>query len=358
MDEKDLDRILNEQSAKKSKPNSKKQTIIIDKPIVSSKGNFFKSLIALIIQILIPSLFILGMFFFMYYIGVVSYKSDNIALLLLWLLSFIVVIFIIPVISSLLTSGLTNGIFLSADKISYEIKYEGNDTFTIKEKSADGTFGLVLNAILGVLISLVGLIIFIIGFFRLIISTNFREMYAMKLNEFKKEFSESKITWLLIIIIPILYFSSIAAFGLKIQKQYNIDIFSHFRPSVENQINHVEPLLNVTNMQVYHGGSYINGYIVEITTNITYLGELEISSIEGELNIYNSTNILLLTADCYISDLSSSSNKTLLIECRNTDKIEELSNYNLEDVSIYFRLNEVYYKNYTSKEYSSEYKVN
>lgn len=104
--------------------------------------------------------------------------------------------------------------------------------------------------------------------------------------------------------------------------------------------------------------SYYDGYVIAFDVNIANNSILDIIQVRGELAVYNAEGNLLITADCTFSSLTIEAGKdetlVLNIDCRESDKVLELYYADCDDISATFKLTEVIYEGYESREYDEE----
>ena len=152
--------------------------------------------------------------------------------------------------------------------------------------------------------------------------------------------------YLIIFVIAVICFVPSSIYTHHLQQKHNIDIFQDFKWS--NDSEYVLPELRVTDMSIDSGGKYLNGHIVTLKIRFTYLGDVPISYLGGNITLYNSYNSKIFQADVSFDYIQNNQIWTVDIDCQNSAEIVNLYNCSLYDVSIYYTSEYIIYSNYHS----------
>ena len=178
-------------------------------------------------KLLLPTFIILGNFAALLYTACVMMSDNNNGLLTVVLVVAMIASYLIATyFGNYMCSGGLSAVVSSEPNLELVLQKDGR--IEIREGE---NYGLLVSAILGLLLSLIGIPLFLIGLIRATLSSKIREMYANASAEMfgdgdDDEIKKAKIT----IAICFFIIFAMIALAIYIQVSKNIDIFQLFRP--------------------------------------------------------------------------------------------------------------------------------
>jgi len=142
-----------------------------------------------------------------------------------------------------------------------------------------------------------------------------------------------------------------AIFGIRAIVK-GVEAQEYARYSEENFVISIEDKVAAT-----ENSSYYDGYIMAFEVKIKNNSILDVIQIQGEMNVYNAEDKLLVASTCTFSgDLTAGeeSTFTLNIDRRQSDEVIEFYYADYDDLRVTFKLTEVIYEGYESREYNGD----
>lgn len=309
-------------------------------------SNFIRAVGYSALKTICPGAALIGLFFWLYWLAKVTIESEDVLLSFLGIISFIVIAFIMCKIIPIFAMDIFSNTFIKINETYLVLEKTSSNTYTLRKESDDGSWILFFAVFIGPILGALSIPLFLISLIRLIYSKKLRiiynEYFDGMLTNIKEEIKYEKLAVIIIAIIAFVYFASITIYTIHIQSVNSIDIFQDFKDQNDNG-KYIKPSLRATNISVESGGSYINGLVVQIDVKFSYSGNIDISSMSGIITVYNLYNSKLLEANCSFNFIENNQSQTLYIECSNSPKIAELSYYSINEVSISYTSQYIFY---------------
>jgi len=325
-------------------------------------SSFIKAVGYAALKTICPGSALIGLFFWLYWLARVTIESKDVLLSFLGIISFIVIAFVMCKIIPIFTREIFSDTFIKINETYLVLEKTGSNTYEIRKQTDNGSWVLFFAVFIGPIVGALSILLFLINLIRLIYSKKLRiiynEYFDGMLTDIKEAIRYEKLAVIIIAIIAFVYFVPTTIYAAHIQTINNIDIFQDFKDLNDNGKEYIKPSLRATNISVESGGSYINGLVVEIDVKFSYSGNVDISSMSGIITVYNSNNTKLLEANCSFNFIENNQIQTLYIECNNSPKITELSYYSINEISIYYTSQYIFYNDCKMIEENITKKIN